>query len=205
MAELLTSRIVKWNAEKGYGFVRVDSKDIFLHIKDFANRHKTPAVGDVIRFSQGADQKGRPCARNAVYLNARGHFNWWPETLLLTLLVAPAWALHRLSVDPVVTIILAIGISSVTYFLYSLDKTRARAKEWRIPEATLQVLALCGGWPGAFIAQQRLRHKCSKPRFLIVFWMIVAAYQLLAIDFLLGWRISSAIYGYSSHWLEQYL
>lgn len=205
MPELLTSRIVKWNSEKGYGFVRVDSQDFFLHIKDFADRHKTPAVGDVIRFSQGTDLKGRPCARNAVYLNGGSFFDLWPETILFVLMVAPAWALYRLAVDPVIVIVSAIGISSVTYLLYSLDKTRARANEWRIPEATLQVLALCGGWPGAFIAQQRLRHKCSKPRFLVVFWMIVAAYQLVAIDFLLDWKISHAIYGFCSQRLGQYL
>jgi hypothetical protein len=31
-----------------------------------------------------------------------------------------------------------------------------------------------GGWPGAFVAQRRLRHKCVKRKYQIVFWLIVA-------------------------------
>jgi len=41
----------------------------------------------------------------------------------------------------------------------------------------LHLLELLGGWPGAFLAQRRLRHKCSKRRYQFVFWLIVLAYQ----------------------------
>jgi len=33
--------------------------------------------------------------------------------------------------------------------------------------------ALLGGWPGALVAQNRLRHKSSKMSFLVVFWATV--------------------------------
>ena len=42
--------------------------------------------------------------------------------------------------------------------------------QWRTPEKTLQMLALAGGWPGAVLAQQWLRHKSSKTRFQLQFW-----------------------------------
>ncbi|MDT8857712.1 DUF1294 domain-containing protein [Paracoccaceae bacterium Fryx2] len=46
-----------------------------------------------------------------------------------------------------------------------LDKRRAVAGEWRIPEATLLGMALAGGWVGAKWAQHRFRHKTRKQPF----------------------------------------
>ncbi|MFO1488444.1 MAG: DUF1294 domain-containing protein [Verrucomicrobiota bacterium] len=81
-----------------------------------------------------------------------------------------------------------LGMNLLTYGTYALDKSRAERGGWRIPEAQLHLLELLGGWPGAFLAQQRLRHKCSKPRFLMVFWGIVLLYQAAALEALLdGW------------------
>jgi uncharacterized membrane protein YsdA (DUF1294 family) len=34
-------------------------------------------------------------------------------------------------------------------------------------------MALAGGWPGALLAQQLLRHKSSKPAFRKAFWATV--------------------------------
>jgi heme/copper-type cytochrome/quinol oxidase subunit 3 len=34
-------------------------------------------------------------------------------------------------------------------------------------------LSLVGGWPGALVAQQKLRHKSQKQSFRIVFWITV--------------------------------
>jgi len=48
-------------------------------------------------------------------------------------------------------------------------------------------------WPGAFIAQRRLRHKCSKISYQAVFWLIVIAYQFAAIDALMSWSLSRSI------------
>lgn len=64
-------------------------------------------------------------------------------------------------------------MSLCTYGVYALDKNAARRSRPRVPERTLHLLALLGGWPGALIAQQRLRHKTRKTAFLVVFWLSV--------------------------------
>jgi len=63
--------------------------------------------------------------------------------------------------------------SVITFFVYAIDKSAARRSAWRTPERTLPLLALAGGWPGALMAQQFLRHKTSKARFRATFWATV--------------------------------
>lgn len=65
------------------------------------------------------------------------------------------------------------AISIVTFFIYQADKIAARKGTWRIPEATLHLLSLIGGWPGAIIAQQMLRHKSKKQPFRFIFWITI--------------------------------
>ena len=45
--------------------------------------------------------------------------------------------------------IYVIIINVVTFFIYGLDKSRAKAGQWRIPEAQLIFLAVIGGSVGA--------------------------------------------------------
>jgi uncharacterized membrane protein YsdA (DUF1294 family) len=66
-----------------------------------------------------------------------------------------------------------IGVSAVTFIAYALDKSAAQKGEWRTSEQTLHLLSLAGGWPGALLAQQVLRHKSSKQEFRSVFWFTV--------------------------------
>jgi uncharacterized membrane protein YsdA (DUF1294 family) len=83
-------------------------------------------------------------------------------------------------------------LSAFTYWAYAVDKRRAEEREWRVPEARLHLLELLGGWPSAFLAQRRLRHKCSKGSYQVVFWLIVLAYQFAAFDSLRNWQLSRA-------------
>lgn len=65
------------------------------------------------------------------------------------------------------------GMSLLTLIVYASDKSAAKAGRWRTAESTLHLLALAGGWPGALLAQQWLRHKSAKRQFRAVFWATV--------------------------------
>lgn len=84
-----------------------------------------------------------------------------------------------------VWVLLAYPCASVVSFLqYWWDKSSAQAGRWRTPENSLHLVELLGGWPGALIAQQCFRHKTRKPSFLMALWLIIAAHQLVWIDWL---------------------
>lgn len=109
------------------------------------------------------------------------------------MLIAPALAISKLQIDLRIACVYAVAVSGLAYAVYGRDKAQARAGGQRTPEATLHLLELLGGWPGAFIAQRRLRHKCSKRQYQLVFWAIVLLYQLAAVDSLQDWRFSRAL------------
>jgi uncharacterized membrane protein YsdA (DUF1294 family) len=70
--------------------------------------------------------------------------------------------------------IIAVSILSIiTFGAYGYDKLAARRAGGRISEATLHLLALCGGWPGALAGQLLFRHKTRKTSFRICFWLTV--------------------------------
>lgn len=64
-------------------------------------------------------------------------------------------------------------LSMFAFAMYAVDKSAARKGTRRISESTLHFLSLTGGWPGALIAQQVLRHKTRKQSFRFVFWLTV--------------------------------
>lgn len=69
---------------------------------------------------------------------------------------------------------LVVLLSLVTFVAYGFDKRRARTDGRRVPEKTLHLMALLGGWPGALLGQKVFRHKTQKVSFRIVFWLCVA-------------------------------
>jgi uncharacterized membrane protein YsdA (DUF1294 family) len=78
-------------------------------------------------------------------------------------------------VNAVLLVLTVYAVASViTFFVYGADKRAARRGRWRTPEATLHLLELLGGFPGAILAQRVFRHKRGKVSYLIVFWFIVA-------------------------------
>ncbi|HET7537415.1 MAG TPA: DUF1294 domain-containing protein [Candidatus Didemnitutus sp.] len=95
-----------------------------------------------------------------------------------------SWAAHGAALLGVIAV-----INGFCFLSYWTDKRSAEARGWRVPEITLHGLELVGGWPAAFVAQRLLRHKTAKLGYQFVFWTIVAMYQLVALDALLGWPI----------------
>lgn len=57
------------------------------------------------------------------------------------------------------------GINVLTFLIYCIDKLKARERWWRIPEATLILLAAIGGSVGAWAAMYTMRHKTRHKKF----------------------------------------
>lgn len=74
-----------------------------------------------------------------------------------------------------IVVVVVIAASVLSFVFYGFDKYRAKKGGRRIPERTLHILALCGGWPGALAGQKTFRHKTQKTSFRIVFWACVFA------------------------------
>lgn len=85
------------------------------------------------------------------------------------LLAAVFWSV------PIWCAALYLAASLICHVFYAIDKANAVAGRWRISENMLLLLGLAGGWPGAIIAQQVLRHKTRKIAFLAPFWLSVVA------------------------------
>ena len=60
-----------------------------------------------------------------------------------------------------------ILINVITFILFSLDKKRAKSRQWRIPESTLLFGWLLGGDVGGLIGMQIFKHKTKKMKFVI--------------------------------------
>ena len=69
-------------------------------------------------------------------------------------------------------------MSLITFVAYAVDKSRAIHQRRRIPERTLHVLELLGGWPGALIAQPVFRHKLQKTSYMLAFAAIVLLHAI---------------------------
>ncbi|WP_455811528.1 DUF1294 domain-containing protein [Pseudomonas graminis] len=56
-------------------------------------------------------------------------------------------------------------VNALTFLIYGGDKLAARKGWRRVPESTLLVFGLLGGWTGAVVGQQLFRHKTQKQPF----------------------------------------
>jgi uncharacterized membrane protein YsdA (DUF1294 family) len=62
-------------------------------------------------------------------------------------------------------LIYLVIINVVTFFLYGVDKYKAKRAKWRIPEATLLGLAIIGGSVGAWLGMKVWHHKTMHKKF----------------------------------------
>ncbi len=153
-------------------------KQIFIHIKAFSNRNRRPAVGQIVTYALSSDKQGRPRAIKATLTGDRLPEKTKRSYGSLSIVVAVFFliivGISVLSAGiPLHILALYMAASLLTFIMYALDKSAAKSGEWRTQESTLHLLSLAGGWPGALIAQQKLRHKSKKQSFRSVFWVTV--------------------------------
>jgi len=190
-----------WNDSKGFGFVRPEhaaseKDDHFVHISVFKKgMSRRPEIGDEIRF-RPADPSDSPDKKRIAFALVEGMSYEHPEPKRFTLIPKPrSWAINLLILTPLVlsSYLLWLAknplpffsyaiLSLITILIYGADKTQAATHQGRIPEGYLLLLELMGGWPGALVAQDQLRHKTRKSLYKVLMYLIIAAH-------LLGWFI----------------
>ena len=57
------------------------------------------------------------------------------------------------------------AINVITFLVYGIDKLKAKKRKWRIPEATLLLLAIVGGSIGAWTGMKVWHHKPMHKKF----------------------------------------
>lgn len=193
--------VERWEAERGFGFIRSQGTLLFFHVRDFRSDGRPPATGLAVVFERiDVGGKGpravavRPLVsarapasparasassrRSPARQRTTGRGEAHPGAALLLMALygaAVLWAVWTTRL-PVATLFVLPLLSVITFFVYWTDKHAARQRAWRTSESTLHCLAVLGGWPGAWWAQQLLRHKSVKPAFRATYWGTVVVH-----------------------------
>lgn len=76
-------------------------------------------------------------------------------------------------------------INAIGFILMLADKIKAKKNLWRIPEATLFLVAVIGGSVGSLLGMYTFRHKTKHIKFIVGMPLILAV-QILAAVLILG-------------------
>ena len=88
--------------------------------------------------------------------------------------------------EEIICYLLAVNIA--TFFLYGIDKYKAKKSKWRISEATLLMMAVIGGSIGAWSGMRLWHHKTMHKKFkygipiIIILQVTIAVYLQTNID-----------------------
>jgi uncharacterized membrane protein YsdA (DUF1294 family)/cold shock CspA family protein len=187
-------KITDWKDDKGFGFVTPNGGGprVFVHIKSFSNRQSRPIGNELVTYELTSDARGRPQGVDIAFVGDRPTSP--PRTALgpevgalifaatFLALVVGMVAMDKL---PLMVLIAYFVASCVAYLAYVFDKAASLKGQWRTPESTLHLFSLVGGWPGAMLAQQTLRHKTQKLSFQVTYWVTVVLNCAA-----LGWLLS---------------
>lgn len=194
-------RLVEWFDDKGYGFIQPNDayKDrVFIHIKDFARTGPRPIVGCALEYVVILDERGRYRAQQVTYLKASQVIEHRSKPTQPT--SAKRWSAVQVGIViyivfmliasfskllPPYTLLFVSLMNVLSYWLYAQDKEAAQNGQRRVPENTLHLLSFLGGWPAAWLAQQKLRHKTQKQPFRKIYFCTILFNILLIL-----WLIS---------------
>ena len=178
----LNGKIARWNDAKGFGFIETEAgESYFFHITAVKQESERPEAGSEVSFGAEKDKQGR---NRAAWVDLGSDTGLAgvslpkPKTLKIGLGLVFLLILYVLSATdflPASTANSYLIMSALTAALYAFDKRQAQKSAHRVSEITLHSFAVLGGWPGALMAQQVLRHKSSKLKFQKTFWLSVIA------------------------------
>jgi uncharacterized membrane protein YsdA (DUF1294 family)/cold shock CspA family protein len=174
--------VKSWNEERAFGFIEPEQggQEVFVHITAFPPRSGRPQLNQRVSFEVELNREGKKRAKkvmlarspNAAKTRSRKAGAQWggaslfavPAFIALYVAVAVVWRL------PNKVALGYLALSAVCFVMYAADKSAAKSGGWRTQESTLLLIGLVGGWPGAMLAQQLLRHKSVKASFRSAFW-----------------------------------
>jgi uncharacterized membrane protein YsdA (DUF1294 family)/cold shock CspA family protein len=186
--------LVSWNDDRGFGFLRPadGSSNVFVHISSFGRMAGRPQVGDIVSYRPGRGKDGRPQA-----LDVHGPGRVAQQTsragaggiIALALFLVAFVVIGVIRPFPLIVAGIYLVAGAITFATYAYDKRQARSGGWRVPEATLLLQGLLGGWPGAIIAQLAFHHKTIKSSFRVAFWatVVVNVVVFVALTIAVAW------------------
>ena len=80
-----------------------------------------------------------------------------------------------------ILIIYLVTINVATFFVYGIDKWKAKRSKWRITETALLLLAVLGGSIGAWMGMRVWHHKTLHKKFRYGIPLIIIAQVVLAL------------------------
>jgi uncharacterized membrane protein YsdA (DUF1294 family)/cold shock CspA family protein len=189
---LATGELTRWDDERGFGFLTPlgGGADVFLHISAVPRSAARPKLGDLLNYVVERTEDGKRRATRVELVQTTSTARRPPRVqrqrsaprsssarvfgVLVALAVAALFFTALFVRDdrwtlPTWVVLYYLATSILCFIFYAVDKSAAIGGRWRTPESTLLGLGLIGGWPGAFLAQQLLRHKLRKRSFMRVF------------------------------------
>jgi uncharacterized membrane protein YsdA (DUF1294 family)/cold shock CspA family protein len=168
--------LATWNKDRGFGFITptTGGRQVFAHIRAFP-QGSAPQVGELVSFEVERTPEGKTRARYVRPIGAGAVQRYGavassiPSYLPVVAFVVLFTVVSILWHPSFWFAVVYLGTSLICFLIYAVDKSAAIEGGWRVSESALLLLGLFGGWPGAIVAQQALRHKTKKRAFQAAF------------------------------------